>query len=101
MCGIIEPRHLSPTGKVMLLTTPTAIKVDGIPAWIHASHVKLATLIEEEDEAQLGWKVQTMRNLLKLKVIRRTGDEAPSPGNGTVSYGTLGLTSATPLPPTV
>lgn len=34
-----------------------------------------ATPIEQEDRAGLGWKVQTTKNPLKLKVIRKTRNE--------------------------
>lgn len=42
----------------MLLIIPTAIKVDGIAAWIHVSHVKKATPVKEKDNIQI-WTVQT------------------------------------------
>lgn len=45
----LEPRWERPY--LLLLTTPTAISVDGLAAWIHASHVKPATLAEEENKA--------------------------------------------------
>ena len=47
----------------MLLTTPMAAKVDGIAAWIHASHVKKAANQDEGD-----WTVAATDNPLKLRL---------------------------------
>ncbi|KAL6091003.1 hypothetical protein STEG23_007381 [Scotinomys teguina] len=63
----LEPRWKGPY--TVLLTTPTALKVDGIAAWIHASHVKAAVRETESAEAT-SWTVRRTQNPLKIRLSR-------------------------------
>ncbi|XP_076429718.1 uncharacterized protein LOC143273524 [Peromyscus maniculatus bairdii] len=62
----------------VLLTTPTALKVDGIAAWIHASHVKAAREPDPAGSRKSTWTVRHTQNPLK---IRLTHDSSSSPSS--------------------
>ncbi|XP_058381354.1 LOW QUALITY PROTEIN: uncharacterized protein LOC131394103, partial [Diceros bicornis minor] len=66
--GSLEPRWKGPY--VVLLTTPTAVKVDGITSWVHATHVKKAP----QNAADL-WKVEKTDNPLKLRLRHGNGKQ--------------------------
>ena len=61
--GMLEPQWKGPY--LVLLTTPTVVKVDGIAAWIHAFHVKKAPNHDEGD-----WTVAATDNPFKLCLRR-------------------------------
>ncbi|CAK7299618.1 Gag-Pol polyprotein (Fragment) [Vulpes lagopus] len=61
---------------IVLLTTPTALKVDGITAWVHASHVKRAPSTNTADASQDGsgeppqWKLHHTQNPFKIRLSK-------------------------------
>lgn len=67
----LEPRWKGPY--VVLLTTPTAVRVDGVPAWVHAAHVKKAPEQDSDD-----WTAEKTDNPLRLRIVRRAGPQNPS-----------------------
>jgi hypothetical protein len=69
--NILEPhwkRH-----HVILLTTPTSVKVDGTAAWVHCTHVGPGNPFSPEGDCQtsqplLEWKGQKNTHPFKLKL---------------------------------
>nr|XP_023416053.1 uncharacterized protein LOC111753573 [Cavia porcellus] len=61
----LQPRWKGPYQ--VLLTTPTAVKVDGVASWVHASHLKPASAPEDG-----SWELKRSDNPLKLKLSRKT-----------------------------
>ncbi|XP_072622605.1 uncharacterized protein [Vulpes vulpes] len=67
----LESRRKGPY--TVLLTTPTALKVDGIAAWVHASHVKHAPSTSTADASQgepLQWKLHRTQNPFKIRLSK-------------------------------
>ena len=60
--GNLEPWWKGPY--LELLTTPTAVKVEGIPTWVHVYHVKKAPPEADQNE----WILEKTTNPLKLRL---------------------------------
>ena len=80
----LEPKWKGPY--VVLLTTPSALKVDSIRPWVHCNHVRPATSAEQEDaKKKKKWKASLHpSNPLRLKLQGRRQDQDNSSGP---SYG--------------
>ncbi|XP_023601033.1 uncharacterized protein LOC111823511 [Myotis lucifugus] len=65
----LEPRWKGPY--TVVLTTPTALKVDGVATWIHHTHVRSADPSTVQKDFITKWNVERdQRNPLKLKLRR-------------------------------
>ena len=74
----LKPKWKGPY--VVLLTTPSALKVDGIGPWVHCNHVRPAASAEQED-AKKEWEASLHpSNPLRLKLRRRQPDQDNSAG---------------------
>ena len=77
----LEPKW---KGLYVVLTTPTALKVDRIGPWVHCNHVRPAASAEQED-AKKEWEASPhLSNPLRLKLRCRRQDQDNSSGP---SYG--------------
>jgi hypothetical protein len=65
--GNLEPQWKGPY--LVLLTKTTAVKVEVIPAWVHASHIKKAPPEADPDE----WTLKRTTNPLNL-LLKSRGD---------------------------
>ena len=66
----LEPRWKGPF--LVVLMTPTALKVDGISAWVHYTHTRPADLFTLREEFLPQWKAELDKtNPLKLKLQRQ------------------------------